>query len=236
MSNPLQAQAAPPPPPAAPPPPTQIAPGPGGVTISTPGGPLTDLPSRAVLEARRSELSRQLNSATDRRNELVEQLQGSQGVARTGLEARVTQLDARILDLEAQIAENGRLLTQTATGRTQTEIVIPPRGPRTMEFDGTPVAVVVTLFVFAPLALSFAWRMLKRSNAPPPSMTPEMRDRLERIEQAVEAIAIEVERVSEGQRFVTRVLHEQRQPAIAAGQPPMEPVRVGQGEAARVSR
>lgn len=32
--------------------------------------------------------------------------------------------------------------------------------------------------------------------------------RLERIEQAVDAIAIEVERISEGQRFTTRLLSE----------------------------
>jgi hypothetical protein len=37
-------------------------------------------------------------------------------------------------------------------------------------------------------------------------------DRLARLESAVEAIAIEVERISEGQRFTTRLLTEQRQP------------------------
>jgi hypothetical protein len=35
--------------------------------------------------------------------------------------------------------------------------------------------------------------------------------RLERVEQAVEAIAIEIERVSEGQRFVTKLLNERAQ-------------------------
>lgn len=34
----------------------------------------------------------------------------------------------------------------------------------------------------------------------------------DRLEQAIEAIAIEVERVSEGQRFVTRLLAERGQP------------------------
>lgn len=36
--------------------------------------------------------------------------------------------------------------------------------------------------------------------------------RLERVEQAVEAIAIEIERVSEGQRFVTKMLNDRAQP------------------------
>ncbi|HEX6574722.1 MAG TPA: hypothetical protein VF042_07090 [Gemmatimonadaceae bacterium] len=37
-------------------------------------------------------------------------------------------------------------------------------------------------------------------------------DRLARLESAVEAIAIEVERISEGQRFTTRLLSEQQPP------------------------
>jgi hypothetical protein len=36
-------------------------------------------------------------------------------------------------------------------------------------------------------------------------------ERLARVEQAVEAIAIEIERVSEGQRYVTKLLNERAQ-------------------------
>jgi uncharacterized protein (DUF849 family) len=35
--------------------------------------------------------------------------------------------------------------------------------------------------------------------------------RLERVEQAIESIAIEVERISEGQRFVTKLINERAQ-------------------------
>lgn len=41
------------------------------------------------------------------------------------------------------------------------------------------------------------------------SVPPLTEARLARIEQAVEAIAVEVERISEGQRFTTRLLSEQ---------------------------
>jgi hypothetical protein len=46
-------------------------------------------------------------------------------------------------------------------------------------------------------------------------------DRLARLEQAVESIAIEVERISEGQRFTTKLLSERLQAdqIRAAGQP-----------------
>jgi hypothetical protein len=45
----------------------------------------------------------------------------------------------------------------------------------------------------------------------------ELEGRLERIEQAVDAIAVEMERIGEGQRFVTKLLAERPTP-IADGQ------------------
>ena len=50
-------------------------------------------------------------------------------------------------------------------------------------------------------------------------------DRLARVEQAVEAIAIEIERVSEGQRYVTKLLNERAQPLIEGVAAPV-PVEV----------
>jgi hypothetical protein len=41
-----------------------------------------------------------------------------------------------------------------------------------------------------------------------PDLAPDVQDRMSRIEQAVDAIAIEVERMSEGQRLTTRLLAE----------------------------
>ena len=63
------------------------------------------------------------------------------------------------------------------------------------------------------------------------ALPTESGERLERIEQAMDAIAIEVERVSEGQRFVTRLLSE-RAPAIGAA--PAQPVAVPVAEGSRV--
>jgi hypothetical protein len=45
-------------------------------------------------------------------------------------------------------------------------------------------------------------------------------ERFARLEMAVEAIAVEVERISEGQRFTTRLLNEQAQRAVPKLQPP----------------
>jgi hypothetical protein len=66
-------------------------------------------------------------------------------------------------------------------------------------------AMVATIAVGAPLARAFARRMERDSKT---KLAPEVTSRLERIEQAVDAIAIEVERISEGQRFTTKLLTE----------------------------
>jgi hypothetical protein len=46
---------------------------------------------------------------------------------------------------------------------------------------------------------------------------PMVEARLTRIEEAVETIAIEIERMGEGQRFVTKLLTERAPPELAEG-------------------
>ncbi|HEX6574248.1 MAG TPA: hypothetical protein VF042_04690, partial [Gemmatimonadaceae bacterium] len=45
-------------------------------------------------------------------------------------------------------------------------------------------------------------------------LSPHVEQRLERLEQGVDAIAIEIERITEGQRFVTKLLSDTSQPAL----------------------
>jgi hypothetical protein len=54
-------------------------------------------------------------------------------------------------------------------------------------------------------------------------------ERLARVEQAVESIALEIERIGEGQRYVTKLLNEPGQQLPAQRLPASipEPVRVG---------
>lgn len=87
-----------------------------------------------------------------------------------------------------------------------------------------PIVAILTggaIAIFRPLAHAHA----KRLNAGAPTkITSDVAMRLERIEQSVEAIALEVERISEGQRFVTKLMSER--PA-AALQHPAQPAGVG---------
>ena len=82
----------------------------------------------------------------------------------------------------------------------------------------------------------FARRRWKRALRSVPATTSTDSARLERLEHGMEAIAIEIERVSEGQRFVTRLLTEGSAPALSVGQKAAEPVRVPDREALRASR
>ena len=223
----------------------------GGISIVGPGGATTIIDAShkftraevAALRRRRDELSNQLNSASDRRSRLANSLEDAEGaVSRKGIEDRIAQLDGRIMGIEADIAANGRLLQLAAMNGFSTQDISTSTAPAVTPFGLSPgqitgIAIVGTIFVLFPIVVASAVRMLKRGSrqaAPPPS--PESAQRMERLEQAVDAIAIEVERISEGQRFVTRLLTEGTAPALSIGQGAAEPVRVSDREATRASR
>ena len=50
-------------------------------------------------------------------------------------------------------------------------------------------------------------------------------ERMTRLEQAVESIALEVERISEGQRFTTKLLADRAQADLMRPLSPSEPIR-----------
>jgi hypothetical protein len=68
----------------------------------------------------------------------------------------------------------------------------------------------MTMIVMLALGVPFVRALVRRWERQPlqPMVPPEIAARLERIEQAVDAVAIEVERISEGQRFTTKLLSE----------------------------
>ena len=80
--------------------------------------------------------------------------------------------------------------------------------------------IVVPLGAFATaiicaigIPLSRAYSRKMDADSRNPRIPTEVAGRLERIEQALEAVAIEVERISEGQRFTTKLLSEGRSAA-----------------------
>ena len=81
------------------------------------------------------------------------------------------------------------------------DIVVP------IAFFGT----VVVLSIGIPLVRAYVRRQDSAALRPPHDS--ETNDRLARIETALESMAVEIERISEGQRFVTRLMAERSAPA-----------------------
>jgi hypothetical protein len=201
-------------------------PGAGTFTIATP------MSARELnaLKAQREELSNQLQSVDGRRSKLLSQLRSTgDPTAVRGLEDRLALLDKRQLQLESDLATTGQQLSSVPAGLVA--------GTGIPVFAGlgsgqvVAISIVSIVFVLGPLAVGFARTLFKSANRPgvPPQVLTETNQRLERLEGAVDSIAIEIERISEGQRFVTRLLSEgQHVPALGTGQRSPDPVRSGQ--------
>lgn len=74
-----------------------------------------------------------------------------------------------------------------------------------MRVDSDLVIVASTIVALAGMAYSLVQSWIRRVHVSRPELQ-NIEARLTRIEQAVDSIAIEVERVSEGQRFSTKLL------------------------------
>lgn len=109
------------------------------------------------------------------------------------------------------------------------EVIVPVSG----------MLMVLGICLGIPLVRSYTRRVEMRPRESLPS--GELITRLDRIEQAVEAMATEVERIAEGQRFTTKLLSEGRAsppsaiaaPPAASPAPRMQPDGTVLSEAAR---
>jgi hypothetical protein len=199
----------------------------------------------AGLRAERAIIQRQINRSSD-------------AATRAALELKRVPLDGQIAQAELDLASARAQLSSRQGQETQPPFNFPP-GRR--QFDPDLIVGLGFAFIFAvmmPMGFAYARRIWR--GAPKNSM-PRMDDvivpRLDRLEQAVDAIAIEIERISEGQRFVTRVLAERpasappqapvaqaakeapvsvdAKPFLALGAGPIEPIRAAERQAVRQS-
>jgi hypothetical protein len=123
-------------------------------------------------------------------------------------------LDIRILDLRQQLADAQLREAQAAAVPGATE-----RTPQEISNERFEIFMVggtmLTLAIAFPLVLAYARRLWKKS-AVTVSMTPELDRRLDSIDRALETTALEVERIGEGQRFVTQLLANRAMQETAA--------------------
>ncbi len=161
------------------------------------------------FRAQRRELNNQLDELQSTRREITSQLEDVSvgSPERTPLETRMTDIDSRIANVDKMLASNATDISKVAA--IPGAVVEPPR----VIDQGPPEEAYVLggmfmILVFLPLSIAYARRIWRRGSAAVAAFPREIGDRLLRMEQAVEATAVEVERIGEGQRFLTRLFTE----------------------------
>jgi hypothetical protein len=185
----------------------------------TPAPPATPRVDAAELNAR---IEKAVNEALSQAGQGSDKSQA----ARQSIREAMDQVRAEIAAARAQ----GQSIT--IPPRFDPQNVIPPQA---VDISVAFFVMVAFIIVGLPLARAFARRMDRRGES---ASASEVTPRLDRIEQAIEAIAIEVERVSEGQRYTTKAISDLR--ALPAANPiggwpagAREPERVPVGETAK---
>lgn len=121
------------------------------------------------------------------------------------------------------------LQAPASSGGADAAPVLAQAGPLLSGIDGgtalVAIAVAAVLIaVLYPIARAFAKRMERGpSAAAVPAGISDMDARLQRVERSMEAMELELERISEGQRYTTKLLTERLPLAARVPQP-------GQGE------
>lgn len=146
------------------------------------------------------------------RDQLREQIKTQ--VQQATADARQTAKDAQ------QAASEGRVTIQTQSGTPGAPAGVPIVSVRGMPWDNDipPRAkdVSVAFFVmFAAIIIALPimraiGKRIERGAPAPVAIPAQMQAQIEHLMQSVDAISIEVERISEGQRFATKLLTEKK--------------------------
>ena len=147
-------------------------------------------------------LEQRQRASTDERPRLNQQLSDVQhDMAATSIELRT---------LHEKIARLDR------TAAPQTAVVVQPPYASSGSLNSEQIMQVGAgaFVLMIPLVLAFTRRVWVRGRPTMQTTDIESSPRLQRMEQAIEAIAVEVERIGEAQRFTTRLLSERQPDAL----------------------
>ena len=181
--------------------------------IATPIAAARGAPSASAiyegLRAQRKELTNQLDDLQSTRREITGQLEdiAAGSPDRKPLEARITDIDSRITSADHLLAANATDIAKAAA-IPGAVVERPPDIPHGPPPEAYVLGGMFMVIVFLPLSIAWARRIWRRSAAVVTSFPREIGDRLVRMEQALEATSVEVERIGEGQRFLTRLFTE----------------------------
>lgn len=218
-------------PPAPPQPPATEIP----VTVTT-----TSAPSAADMylaaKAYREVLMEQRDRLRETRSSVASAMRDEQRTSAdiAGLEKRLSVLDEQMVDLEKQIGQ-ANVKEAQASGVPGAIPPDPPYVPRTgPDWDGVFAGGAILSFALLfPFAIAYSRRIWRRSAKTTVMLPPDVASRMQAMEEAIESVAVEVERIGEGQRFMTQALSENPR-HLGAGA--AEPVMVRAREAVHAER
>jgi hypothetical protein len=152
---------------------------------------------------------------------------------KAALEEHLRELNTRIIDMEKQLHAADAEVAAAAgvPGSTVPESRGVASGPPE---DMLVAGTVFTGTALVILAIAYARRLWKGTTKVVAQIPAAFEARFTRFEQSLDAVAIEIERVSEGQRFLTKVLTEPNPRALGAG--PAQPVETRAGVAEPIRR
>lgn len=179
-----------------------------------------------ALTNQKEVLQGQLNDLVSQRTGLASQLSDAtesnlSGPAKTGLEDRIVSLDKQISGVDAQIALSDAQISKAAAvpgavvPRPETVRTGPPEGV----YELTGMFMVVVLL---PLTVAYARRIWRRGGAVVSNIPGDLMARIQRIEQTVESSGLEIERIGEGQRFITKLFSEKLNALPSAREEPRD--------------
>lgn len=184
--------------------------------------------------AQRDELREQLEGLRHQRNRITEELTNSEtrGVDRQGLETRLQVMDARIVAVDKALAQadanvSAAAALPTAVAGHEARLRADRRADQANESEPGPYVMggLFMVVVLLPLSIAYARRIWRRGAQAAAALPADIVERFSRLDQAMESIAIEVERIGEGQRFMTRVMTDTNSRGLGAG--PAQPVQQG---------
>jgi hypothetical protein len=203
-------QVAPALPPAPPPPPGVVVGAQSGQTqIFMDPAPSAEAMLNAARNHRR-ELRGQLEHLEERRSDLVGQLSSSPAAAEAGLRNRVVEIDTRIEELDRAIAAADAQVAAAAA--VPGAIYESPMRHNEIPEEAFVLGGLFMMIVLLPLSIALARRIWRRGTPTHAtlSLQPAVEDRLNRLEAGVDSIALEIERIGEGQRFITKLMSGER--------------------------
>jgi hypothetical protein len=187
------------------------------------GDQLAELRAHAdELKLRASDLEVRKGQLGDQRNHIAAD------VAPAAIDKQLADVEHELASTHIALESTNRQIHDAETARDMARVGITVQSPMPPEplFGREQFAMTGTaLFtLLIPIVLAYARRIWIRSGRAHPAGLEDSQ-RLQRMEQAIESIALEVERIGEAQRFTTKLLADRQPDAVAriASVPRREP-------------